>query len=35
MTLNIGEFIKKRRKTLGITQPKLAETMNIDERTIR
>lgn len=35
MTLNIGEFIKKRRKTLGITQLQLAETMNIDERTIR
>lgn len=35
MALNIGEFIKNRRKTLGITQLQLAEAIDVDERTIR
>lgn len=35
MKLNIGEFVKKRRKTIGMTQSELADAIGVDERTIR
>lgn len=35
MKQNIGEFIKKRRKTIGMTQGQLAEALEVDERTLR
>lgn len=33
--MNFGEYLKKKRKEKGYTQEKLAELVNVDERTIR
>lgn len=35
MKQNIGEFIKMRRKKIGMTQSQLAEALEVDERTLR